>query len=450
MEHVLDNGVCISCQGPSRHRMTNGVCSCGSEPLDEDSAALLQALNESDHHVARAWSPEQAAKHIRNPKGSPGGGRFRSNVDRLKDAITAHKAGRGDGHPFDGFDREQLRKVAKARGLELKRGESRDSIAEKLLGHLDHPERVSPPIGPRRPARVTDTTPKIPPTWEELGKPQGPSQVGEVIGHAGGTYERLPGDTRRYRVVSAEGRVITDTARTADDARTALRVDAFDRERINADKGSKWRKTLGAVTGSWSYDTGDIKGFDKATPTEREAIKGALRRWTGDKINTSDETRQAEPRVNTALRDPASQSGVAEQDIRALDLAMSMSKTKRPITVYRGFSNGEHILPAGWKTRDLTGLEWSTKGFTPTSADETVAEDYVGFGEHRGFGIRLKLPKGSPAVAVPDEIGGLDNEGEIVLPRGLTFRVVKDNGVQGAYGNRWLDVELVNANAGAP
>lgn len=137
MEHVLDNGVCVSCQGPSRHRMTNGVCSCGDEPLDENSAALLQALNEIDHHVARAWSAEQAAKHIRNPKGSPGGGRFRSNVDRLKDAIAEHKAGTGEGHPFDGFDREQLRKVAKARGIEMKRGESRDSIAKRLLDHLD-------------------------------------------------------------------------------------------------------------------------------------------------------------------------------------------------------------------------------------------------------------------------------------------------------------------------
>lgn len=132
MEHVLDNGVCVSCQGPSRHRITNGVCSCGSEPLDEDSAALLHALNETDPHVARAWTPEQAAKHPRGP-----GGKFSSTVDKLKDAITKHRAGKLDGHPFDGFSREQLRRVAKARGVELRRGESRDSIAEKLLGHLD-------------------------------------------------------------------------------------------------------------------------------------------------------------------------------------------------------------------------------------------------------------------------------------------------------------------------
>jgi hypothetical protein len=117
--------------------------------LDHDSLALLTALNELDGIQARArvWDP---AKHPRNPPGSPGGGRFRSMVDRLKDAIQAHLNGDGDGHPFDGFDREQLRKVAKSRGIELKRGESRDSIAEKLLGHLHGGKTAKP--GKARPA----------------------------------------------------------------------------------------------------------------------------------------------------------------------------------------------------------------------------------------------------------------------------------------------------------
>lgn len=95
--------------------------------------ALIVALDElSAGRVEAAFNPKQA----RNPKGSPGGGRFRSMVDRLKDAITEHGKGGGKGHPLDGFDREQLRRAAKARGIELKRGEPRDSIAEKLLGHL--------------------------------------------------------------------------------------------------------------------------------------------------------------------------------------------------------------------------------------------------------------------------------------------------------------------------
>lgn len=96
--------------------------------------ALILALDEiGQDRVEAAWDP---AKHARNPKGSPGGGKFRSMVDRLKDAIDEHQNGGGKGHPFESFDREQLRRVARARGIELKRGEGRDSIAEKLLGHL--------------------------------------------------------------------------------------------------------------------------------------------------------------------------------------------------------------------------------------------------------------------------------------------------------------------------
>lgn len=120
-----------------QHDMVNGECSCGVEPLDEDSAALLQALAELD--VSRSFDP---SKHLRNPKGSPGGGRFRSTVDKLKDAIAAHKP--GDGHPFDGFNREQLRRVAKARGIPLGRGESQDSIAAKLLEHLGGAKEAAP------------------------------------------------------------------------------------------------------------------------------------------------------------------------------------------------------------------------------------------------------------------------------------------------------------------
>jgi hypothetical protein len=122
----------------------------GAADLDEEADdwedaidALIQALAElAGGYVEAAWDP---AKHARNPKGSPGGGRFRSMVDRLKDAITGHQKGGGKGHPFEGFDREQLRRTARARGIELKRGEDRDSIAKKLLERLGGAKSAPPP-----------------------------------------------------------------------------------------------------------------------------------------------------------------------------------------------------------------------------------------------------------------------------------------------------------------
>lgn len=108
------------------------------DPWDEESAALLVAiaqLHDEEGWAQRAWD---AGKHPRIPKGEPGAGRFLSLVEQFKTAIKKH-AETGGGHPLKGFNREQLRRVAKARGIDLKRGESWDSIAEKLLNHIGGP-----------------------------------------------------------------------------------------------------------------------------------------------------------------------------------------------------------------------------------------------------------------------------------------------------------------------
>lgn len=122
--------------GTDEYRMWDdwltGLVTSPDESFDDQTLALLLALHELAGGIARAWTPERAKLHPRGPDG-----RFRSTVDRLKEAIDDHRAGRGEGHPFEAFDREQLRKAAKARGIRLDRGESRQSIAAKLLGHLD-------------------------------------------------------------------------------------------------------------------------------------------------------------------------------------------------------------------------------------------------------------------------------------------------------------------------
>lgn len=176
--HVLDNGVCATCD----------------DLLDEDSATLLQALNEMDGSLDEgqraAFDP---SKHLRNPKGSAGGGRFRSNVDKVKDAIAAHKAGTGKGHPLDGFDREQLRKVAKARGIELKRGEDRDSIAAKLLAHLGsdaEPKKAESKPAPNiEPKAKSPKTPKAAPVTEPI--PNGHGGTVRPLKKGPGGYSQL-------------------------------------------------------------------------------------------------------------------------------------------------------------------------------------------------------------------------------------------------------------------
>jgi hypothetical protein len=95
---------------------------------DELVAALLRAFEELATDAVRAWDP---AKHPRGPDG-----KFLSVVDRLKNALIDHLKGHGKGDPFEGFSREQLRLAAKARGLDIPKGASRDYIASALIKDL--------------------------------------------------------------------------------------------------------------------------------------------------------------------------------------------------------------------------------------------------------------------------------------------------------------------------
>jgi phage portal protein BeeE len=119
------------------------------DELDEDSLALLAALDELSGD-ARAFNPDQ-------PRGPDG--KWVAMVDRLKNALKEHHEGGGKGDPFEGFSREQLRRVAKARGIDLKRGEGRDSIAKKLLDHLG--------TGKPGPEHHESKTPKVALTGEQ-------------------------------------------------------------------------------------------------------------------------------------------------------------------------------------------------------------------------------------------------------------------------------------------
>lgn len=128
---------------------------------DEDVTALFAAVAELEIW-ASSFDP---SKHARNPKGGAGGGRFRSMVDRLGDALHSWSGSDRNSDPFEGFGREQLRRAAKTRGIALKRGESRDDIAKKLFLDL-HDGDVSKPAEKviEKPAKkaVKKTAPKPP------------------------------------------------------------------------------------------------------------------------------------------------------------------------------------------------------------------------------------------------------------------------------------------------
>lgn len=124
------------------HHLVDGVCaSCRRD--DEAVRALSDALDEIER--TRFVRTEAGAKRYGLPIGSPIGGEHvpaaakppaGKRKSRLVAAIEDHLAGDGKGNPLEGFSREQLRRVAKDRGIALDRGEPHESIAKKLIDHV--------------------------------------------------------------------------------------------------------------------------------------------------------------------------------------------------------------------------------------------------------------------------------------------------------------------------
>ncbi|MBO3752506.1 hypothetical protein J5X84_41165 [Streptosporangiaceae bacterium NEAU-GS5] len=192
----------------------------------------------------------------------------------------------------------------------------------------------------------------------------------------------------------------------------------------------------------WNYERGTIDDLPGLDPGAHAAISAALHDYVWNKAGNLDTARLAEPHVNAALRGSAEVTPQHAATIELLDQALVLSRINRPITVYRGFGDGRFALPDDWQTRDLTGLTWTDRAYISTSVDRDAAEVYTGGEAVRGFAARIHLPAGTPAIAIRDQPGGLDEEGEIMLPRGLGFRVTRDFGRQGEYGIRWLDLEI--------
>ena len=207
---------------PGDHRNVHASADVDDEAAEREELieALILALAELHGEVRAAAGPDFDEKH---PRGA--GGKFRSTVDKLKSAIETHRAGGGKGDPFADFDREQLRRAASKRpGITLTRGESRDSIAKKLIDDLGG-KAATPAPAPAAPRKRTPSA--KPARAERLAK------VRDVLGKEG--YEdfdvlsALSGleksDLRQLTAAEREeiGRELRSMAETAepDDRKTA-------------------------------------------------------------------------------------------------------------------------------------------------------------------------------------------------------------------------------------
>jgi hypothetical protein len=138
--------------------------------------------------------------------------------------------------------------------------------------------------------------------------------------------------------------------------------------------------------------------------------------------------------------------------VHDIDTAMGQSKLTHDVQVHRGVSSLAMFGPAG-SSSNLTGMVYRERAYASTTADPAVAGEFVRRRGNRGKNpaiLTITVPKGTGAVQLsgigapprPGSIRPTWNEGELLLQRGLTYRITGDGVVDGV---RQLDVEVVSA-----
>jgi hypothetical protein len=125
----------------------------------------------------------------------------------------------------------------------------------------------------------------------------------------------------------------------------------------------------------------------------------------------------------------------------ALDALMAESHLPQPIITWRGMRNGDTLFGDSFGD-DLTGAEWSDPAYSSTSTDEdeavAFAQDQIGNAVPGSTVMHILVPSGTGALELSDH----NYESEVLLERGLRFRVVTDWGINDN-GVRVLDVEVI-------
>lgn len=154
----------------------------------------------------------------------------------------------------------------------------------------------------------------------------------------------------------------------------------------------------------------------------------------------------AHDRINKALREGRA---AKLKQVDQIDAAMANSALARDVVVYRGVS-ARYLFGDGELPGNLSGREWHDPAYMFTSARLERAK---GFGGDDQVVLRILVPRDTHAVTISpyNKASGIADEAELLLDRGLRFRVVSDR-TEVDYVNRLgekimvrhLDVEVVD------
>lgn len=203
-----------------------------------------------------------------------------------------------------------------------------------------------------------------------------------------------------------------------------------------------------ALAGSKALDAAPVKmgkfGFDRGVDGElaQELDHEALDEYRASGFQD----------INEMLREGDFEHNEHAWMVHSIDAAMEHSKLTHDVQVHRGVSDLAMFGPAG-SSASLAGLEFREPAFASTTADPAVAQEFNRRRRNRGKNgaiLNIRVPKGTSAIQLsdigppprPGSIRPTWSEAELLLQRGLKYRIVGDRVVDGV---RQLDAEVVAA-----
>lgn len=143
-------------------------------------------------------------------------------------------------------------------------------------------------------------------------------------------------------------------------------------------------------------------------------------------------------KINHDLRQGQTKNPDTRRQIRAIDAAMASSPLAESVEVTRVVGAGPTVFGAGWRPR-MVGLEYRDLGFVSTSASPKIQER-PGYRSKHSAVLHIWVPAGTHAVSMSPGKQHEWDERELLLNRGLTYRVTGQRTVGGI---RHLDIEVV-------
>lgn len=174
----------------------------------------------------------------------------------------------------------------------------------------------------------------------------------------------------------------------------------------------------------WSINNMDGKGAPSGS-------KGSLYNYTGSGYDA----------VNSKLNSlPPGSKKTGSTSIANIDKGMEASPApEEDLILYRGFKDPHGVFSSGkWNDVNVAGMEWSQKSYSSTSGNLGTAQSFAGYG---GVVMRVIVPKSMKVKGINAKGGQHPGEAEVILQRGLRYRVVADYGKHG--NSRYIDVMVV-------